>query len=121
MSLVEHAQRELALIGEDQDVADWFVSVVAKFAEFGHSGGSAEICIPRLEKLLRFQPLSPLTNDPAEWIDQSAISDGQPLWQSVRNPAAISADGGCTYYLVTEREAAGSDETTPLYRSEVAS
>lgn len=119
-NLVDHARRELALIGEEQDVTDWFASVVEKFAEFGHSGGSAMVCIPRLEMLLRYQPLSPLTNDPAEWIDRAEES-GYPFWQSERNPEAFSEDGGQTYWLLSERDAAGSAETTPLHRSEVAS
>jgi len=116
-NLVEHARRELALIGEDQDVTDWFVAVIEKFAEFGHSGGSAEVCIPRLEQLLRFQPLSALTNDPAEWIDRTEESGGHAFWQSARNPEAFSEDSGQTYWLLSERDAAGSAETTPLHRS----
>lgn len=48
-NLVTHARRELEMIGEDADVVDWFVSVVREFASFGHSGGSASVCIPRLD------------------------------------------------------------------------
>jgi hypothetical protein len=102
-NLVDHAKRELALIGEDQDVVDWMVSVVAKYAEYGHSGGSHSICLPRLTQLLNFEPLAPLTDDPAEWVDRSEIS-GTPLWQSVRDGRAMSTDGGKTYTLVNDNE-----------------
>jgi hypothetical protein len=119
MSLVEHARRELALIGEDSDVADWMVSVVERYASYGHSGGSHSVRLPLLVALLNFEPLAPLTSSPDEWTDRSAMS-GYPLWQSVRNPKAMSQDGGKTYWLVDEREAAGSAETTPLHRSEPA-
>lgn len=101
MSLVEHARREMELVGEEPYVIDWMVSVVAKFAEFGHSGGSAMICIPLLNSLLQFENLSPLTDDPAEWEDRSEIS-GYPIWRSARNSKAFSNDGGKTYWLLVE-------------------
>ncbi len=108
--LVEHARRELALIGEEQSTIDGLVSVVGAFAECGHSGGSAPYAIAYLERLLRFEPLTPITNDPAEWTDQSEIS-GHPWWQSVRDSRAMSHDGGKTYWLVTDN----SSGDTPTY------
>lgn len=114
MSLVEHARRELTLFGEDPETIDAICSVVQAFADTGPSGGSAPYIIAYLEKLLRFEPLTPLTNDPAEWTDRSEIS-GYPIWQSTRDPRAMSQDGGKTYWLVDEREAAGSMATTPVY------
>lgn len=114
MSLVEHARRELTLFGEDPETIDAIASVVQAFADTGPSGGSAPYIIAYLEKLLRFEPLTPLTNDPGEWTDRSDIS-GYPVWQSNRDGRAMSEDGGKTYWLVDEREAAGSVETTPVY------
>lgn len=114
MSLVEHARRELTLFGEDPETIDAIVSIVQAFADTGPSGGSAPYLIAYLEKLLRFEPLTPLTNDPAEWIDRSDISS-YPIWQSARDGRAMSEDGGKTYWLVDERDAAGSMETTPIY------
>jgi hypothetical protein len=115
-NLVAHAKRELALIGEDQDVIDWYVTVIRAFASYGHSGGSAMVTIPVLNELLQFRNLSPLTADPAEWIDHTGIS-GTPMWQNRRCSEAFSEDGGKTYYLLSEREAGGSMETTPLHHS----
>lgn len=101
-NLVTHARHELELIGEDTDVIDWFLRVVREFASYGHSGGSASVCIPRLDALLRYQNIAPLTADPSEWEDRTEMS-GAPLWQSQRNPEAFSIDGGGTYYLLSEK------------------
>lgn len=110
-NLVEHAATELARIGEDQDVMAGLVAVVQAFADCGHSGGSAPHALAYLEKLLRFEPLSPLTNAPDEWNDRSEMS-GYPIWQSTRDPRAMSKDGGRTYWLVTEDV---GDGVTPQY------
>lgn len=104
MSLVEHARRELALSGqaaEDPGYAASIVASVAAFASYGHSGGSAEVAIEQITRLLKFETLSPLTDDPEDWIDRSEES-GVPMWQSTRDPKAFSTDGGATYYLLGE-------------------
>lgn len=116
-NLVEHARRELALIGEDQDTTEGIVSVVQAFADCRHSGASAPFAVAYLERLLRFEPLTPITDDLDEWEDRSKIS-GYPLWQNVRDSRAMSEDGGKTYWLVNEADASGSSGVTPLYPSE---
>ncbi len=116
MSLVEHAQRELDRIGEDLDTAAGIISVVQAFADCRHSGGSAPYAIAYLERLLRFEPLSPITNDPAEWVDRTEMS-GYPLWQNERDSRAMSHDGGLTYWLVNEADAAGGSDAAPLHTS----
>lgn len=117
-NLVAHARRELRIVGEDQDVIDGVCRVVQAFADMGHSGGSAHFTALYLDKLLRYQPLSDLTDEPAEWIDRHAEGmTTSPLWQSVRNSEAFSHDGGKTYYLLSEQEAAGDIATTPLHTS----
>ena len=117
-NLVAHARRELRIIGEDPDTTRGICRVVQAFADMGHSGGSAHFTALYLDKLLRYQPLSALTDDPGEWIDRHAEGMTQsPLWQSKRNPEAFSTDGGKTYYLLSEQEAAGDIATTPLHRS----
>ena len=105
MSLVEHARRELELCGqaaEDPAYAASLVAAVAAFASYGHSGGSASVAIHQLHDLLQFRTLSPLTSNPEEWVDHSEISNA-PLWQSTRDPAAFSKDGGRTWYFVDGR------------------
>lgn len=98
-NLVAHARRELELIGED--FAEQQLRVVKAFADCGHSGGSAEVALAQLVRLLQFENLAPLTDDPAEWEDRSEES-GYPMWQNVRNSKAFSEDGGRTYFLVGE-------------------
>lgn len=114
-NLVHHARRELELIGEDPETVDGLLKVVEAFAAMGHSGGSAWAALGQLERLLRYEPLSPLTDDPGEWMHIAEEIAGEPsLWQSRRNPEAFSHDGGKTYYLLSEREAAG-DGVAPLH------
>jgi hypothetical protein len=119
-NLVAHARRELRIIGEDSDTIRGLCNVVQAFADMGHSGSSAHFAAQYLERLLRYQPLSDLTDDPGEWIDRHAEGlTTSPLWQSKRNPEAFSSDGGKTYYLLSEQEAAGDLATTPLHQSKV--
>jgi hypothetical protein len=116
-NLVDHAHRELELSGqlaEDPLYAGTLLAAIAAFTAYGHSGGSAEMARHQLHTLLGHGVLAPLTSDPAEWEDRSEVSS-TPMWQSRRDPAAFSADGGRTYWLLAERDAAGSMETTPLH------
>ncbi|MGW8679677.1 hypothetical protein ACWGNN_01165 [Streptomyces sp. NPDC055817] len=115
--LVDHARRELALIGEDDWLTNGLCRVVAAFAEMGHSGFSAEHSTAVLEKLLRFQALSPLTDDPAEWMDRAQEMGGEPFWQNIRDSRAMSRDGGKTYTLVDEEPKTG-DIGQPVHRSQ---
>jgi hypothetical protein len=105
-NLVDHARRELELIGqfaEDPAYAQSIVAAVAAVTSYGHSGGSASVAINQLTKLLNHEALGPITDDPAEWCDQSGAS-GYPLWQNVRDPRMMSLDGGKTYFNVDDAE-----------------
>jgi hypothetical protein len=114
MTLVEHARKELSLVETDEEYIEGLVKVIEAFAEFGHSGGSASIAIPTINTLLQFKPLSPLTNDPSEWIHQA---DG--VWQSARDSEAFSNDAGKTYYLLSEwKESNESKTPKPMHTSE---
>lgn len=99
-NLVAHARRELELCGqhaEDPQYSESIIRAVAGFASYGHSGGSASVAIEQLHRLLNFEELSPLTSDPADWIDRSEQS-GKPFWQNRRNSKAFSEDGGKTWW-----------------------
>lgn len=113
INLVDHARRELTLIGEELETIDWYCRVVAEFASFGHSGGSASVAIPTLNALLQFKNLKPLTSSPDEWMNVSDMS-GYAMWQNIRNPEAFSDDGGKTYWLLSE--GAHSDKRTPRHK-----
>lgn len=118
-NLVSHARRELTLRSEDPWMVQGLLRVVQAFADMGHSGSSAPHAAAYLEALLNYRTLTPLTDDPAEWIDRAAEGMASyPCWQSARDSQAFSEDGGRTYWLLSEREAAGSMETTPVHTSE---
>ena len=98
-NLVKHAERELKLVGmfdKDADyggaLASQILELVKVFSGQGHSGASAGITITVLIKLLKFKNLTPITSDKKEWSEV-----GTNLWQSKRNPAIFSKDGGKTW------------------------
>jgi len=67
---MEHADRELPPADGDEMQAlmnQHIKEMVLVFGTHGHSGFSASYAIALLEKILRFQPLRPLTGEPEEW------------------------------------------------------
>jgi hypothetical protein len=70
-NLMAHARRELPPEGDDMQALmnRQLLQIVAVFSTHGHSGFSASYAVGALEKLLRFEPLGPLTGDPDEWMD----------------------------------------------------
>jgi hypothetical protein len=104
-ALVEHAQRELTIIGW-LNGADHYADLLARcilgsIEAFSEVEGGAHMVVPVVTKLLRCQPLSSLTDNPDEWLDRSDIV-GQPLWQSIRDTQAFSNDAGKTCYRMSE-------------------
>lgn len=118
-NLVRHAQREMSRIGLYAPDADYggmlaqaVEDLIRMFAAQGHSGGSAFMVRELFNQLTNFEPLSPLTDDPSEWMHIEEGMAGSPdLYQSRRRPDAFSNDGGKTYRLVGD-----TDDTT--YTSE---
>lgn len=109
-NLVRHAEREMRLAGLYDDDADYggmipeaVLNVVRTFAADGHSGGSAMIVMHILEKVLRFEPLTPITSDPEQWNAVADLDDGGEMWQSKRDPRLFSDDGALTWYSVDEQ------------------
>lgn len=108
-NLVDHANFELRMAGlfdEDSDyegmLGNAVVELIEKFAKQGHSGMSAEMTRHLFNKLSDFKNLTPLTNNPEEWVDISFLQSSEPGWQNRRNGEAFSDDGGKTYYLLSE-------------------
>lgn len=103
-NMVDHAKRELELIGEDDTTVEGYLNVIQAFANMGHSGGSASIAIPVLNQLLQQKNLSPLTDNPNEWmfVAEDVWGTEGGVWQNRRNSEAFSNDGGKTYYLLSE-------------------
>jgi hypothetical protein len=101
-NLVKHAETELMLIGEDPETIKGLLKVVRAFASMGHSGGSASVAAVQLARLLAFENLAPLTDNPREWMLHEPEMWSPPFWQNIRNSAAFSNDGGRTYWLVSD-------------------
>ena len=100
-NLVAHAERELRLLevgltGEELDhqriVADNILDIVEMFARQGHSGSSAAYTIGSLTNLLRYNPLTALTGEDAEW--QKVESD---LYQNIRCSSVFKDASGEAY------------------------
>ncbi len=117
-NLVNHARSELVLLlppdgrpgdpdykpdeplnGMNDRMRADILQLVMVFADQGHSGMSASFCTSVLEKLLRWENLTPLTDNPDEWMEV-----GPDVWQSKRRPEAFSDDGGRHYRLNSDRE-----------------
>lgn len=103
-NLARHIRHELMLVGEEQRVIDGLAEIGNIFAEVADSGGAHAAILPVLTRLLNFEHLSPLTDDPGEWQYHGPEIWGQDggIWQNVRNSTAFSKDGGKTYYLLGE-------------------
>ena len=101
---VDYAKDELTRAGLFDEGSDYngelgnaALEIVKVFSRQGHSGASAAIVTGLVEKLLRYEPLTPLTYEPDEWIDVSEAS-GEPMWQNRRKYSVFSKDGGKTHY-----------------------
>jgi hypothetical protein len=106
-NLEQHAEFELRRAGLFDADSDYggalgpaIMTMIRTFAAEGHSGGSAQVTLAVFERLARFKPLTPLTDDPAEWMDVAGLQGGAPgaAWQNRRQSSCFSTDGGKTYY-----------------------
>ena len=84
-----------------QSIGNAAWEVCKLFCEQNHSGMSAEYTIHLIEKLLKGELLSPLTNNPDEWTDVSDFQ-GCSCYQSKRRFSCFSIDGLKTYYDIEE-------------------
>lgn len=114
-NLYLHAKKELELLGmydkneENEDgmqpvLADNIREMIDVWGKIGHSGGSAMWTRDILHRLLNWESLTPLTDDPDEWVDISDMQSGKPGWQNKRHSVCFSEDGGKTYYNIDEKK-----------------
>lgn len=109
MSLLEHAKRELKLAGydisdkgcemhDDEESFKGYVNSCARNAyelietlsKADHSGMSIGITLDIFNKLAKWKTLTPLTNNPDEWIQ---LSEWESVgYQSKRNPSCFTSD-----------------------------
>src|SRR4051812_34713784 len=87
-NLVAHARRELELVEDrcepderemQHAMTEHILKMVETFAEEGHSGFSASYAIAVMSKLLRYEPLLPLTGEDDEWREAS-----EGVFQNIR-------------------------------------
>lgn len=138
-NLTAHAEKELELAGlfdKDSDydgmLGEAVMELMKVFAGQGHSGCSAMMVRELFSKLVNYEPLTEITDDPAEWQAVSEYCGGpasdivEMEYQSRRNPALFSSDKGKTYwdvndpYLSEEQGYDGSPEMwgkRPMYTS----
>jgi len=107
--LLDHARNEMiraGLFDKDSDyeglIARSVMDMLKAHIKAGHSGASHEQVLEIFNILVRYKPLTPITSDPSEWNDVSDVS-GKPLWQSNRNFACFSTDGGKTWYSLDDK------------------
>lgn len=99
MSFKSHAEHELFLIGLGPDCTDinktmreHILQMIDTFSEGEHSGFSASYAISILEKLLRFEPITPLTGNDDEWMKISSDT-----YQNIRCGHVFKTDNGDAY------------------------
>ena len=97
-NLVKHAKYEMERIEVEPYIKDIVMQMITTFASGGHSGSSAMFTMMTFDRLANFKALSPLTNNPNEWVE---VADD--LWQSTRTSSSFSVDHGMTYYDLGER------------------
>ena len=90
-ALVKHVRSEIGRI--DTDVVLNCTNIARVFSLEGHSGASASIVIPWIQKALSWEPIAPLTGEDDEWQDMAELS-GSPFWQNRRcSRVCKDADG----------------------------
>lgn len=109
-ALGDHAQSELEHIGAPDGIKYSLITMVGTFADLPEA--DQPLAREYLDKLLSFGPLSPLTNNPAEW-DTLQMGDAT-VWQSTRWPDAWSKDPNHnTYFLISELSTDGTLQLHP--------
>lgn len=104
--LVSYAEQELRKAGlfdkdsdYDGDIGPAALEIVKAFSEQGHSGFSAALVTNIVQKLMKFEPLSPLTGEDDEW---SLICDERTSQKAVyQNKRCFSVfkEDGVSYHV----------------------
>ena len=123
-TLLTHAEHELDLIGltdDDEmngDMRKHILHMIEEFSKEGHSGFSASYAIGLLSKLMKYEPLSPLTGEDSEWHDVSR-ENGRVCFQNKRASHVFKDESGAydingrVFYEWCERELEEDDEGYP--------
>jgi len=96
-AMSKHAIVELSLIKEEPKVVLWYVSILEAYNAMNLTEEASDHCLETLTRLIRYENLAPLTDEPLEWVKV-----GDDIWQSIRNYDAYSNNGGKTFKLHSE-------------------
>jgi hypothetical protein len=104
-NLVRHAEEEMRRAGlydADADYGGMIPKAVMKLVEAhaseGHSGGSHHMVMAIFNKVINFEPLTPLSSNPEEWMKVDPDHYQPGTWQNRRKGSTFSRDGGKTWY-----------------------
>jgi hypothetical protein len=85
-NLTDFARSELERAGLFDSDADYngqvaveVMKLIEQFVTAGHSGGSRELALEFFNRLVNFEPLTPLTGEPDEWFHVE-----QDIWMNKR-------------------------------------
>lgn len=85
MNNVEYTKKELAVLGitpeTENGMYDHIIGMVEKFNKENHSGFSGNYALNVLNKVLRYEPVTPLTGAEEEWKETFA---GSGIFQNMR-------------------------------------
>ena len=117
-ALGDHARREFEQIGVTPAVADVLVQLVEVFVNWAELPGNTVTPIKTMSLILNQRPLSPLTDNPREWVrvgDMLVVGGTMGLWQNIRDPRAHSNNAGANYWLI---EPGREGQSMPLYSTQ---
>lgn len=78
--------------------------IIEIFSKQGHSGGSAAMVISLLEKLLRYEPLTPCDHSDYVIHDETKTVNKKPIFQCSRCYDVFSEDNGKTWYSIKDKK-----------------
>ncbi len=96
---IKHAKREFEILGWPGDcetqamICDNIIDLLKVVSNQGHSGSSLPYLVSLFDKLVKFDPISPLTGDDSEWNE---VGDG--LYQNKRD-SAVFKEHGKAYWI----------------------
>ena len=110
-NLVRHAESEMRFAGLYDEAADYggmlpqaVLDLVYVHSMQGHSGFSHKMVLQIFNKVADFKTLTPLTDNPDEWLHHDHTVAGHDCWQSKRMGSCFSTDGGKSYYDIDDPE-----------------
>lgn len=97
MSIRSQAKAELAACNFGEEDSAVMLEILDKFFDQWNSGGAVAVASDVLARLIKGQPLGPLTGNDDEWFDVSRWSAGQTMFQNKRGSSVFKDGTGKAY------------------------